>query len=660
MTADVELTEHLFIPLPDGTRLAARLWLPSTAHERPVPALLEYLPYRKTDGTAPYDPVMHGYFARHGYASVRVDMRGSGDSDGLLTDEYTQAELDDALHVIAWLAAQRWCSGKVGMFGISWGGFNALQVAALRPPALGAIVTACSTDDRYADDVHYMGGCIEAIDVIGWATNFTSMQARPPSPLVRADWRERWLERLDALPLFAATWLEHQTRDAYWRHGSVCEDYAAIRCPVFAVGGWADGYKNTVLRLLSGLSVPRKGLIGPWAHGWPNRVNPEPRIAFSDECVRWWDRWLKDVPNGADEEPMLRAWEQDAFAPDRAHATRPGRWIAERAWPPADGRIEAQRWYWTDTELSRQQRATNAEQIPTDLRHGCCAGTWCPFGTRDDLPGDERNEAGCAERWTVPADAPQSILGRAKVHVSLAVDRPVAHVAVRLCDVHPDGTVQLVTRGVLNLGHRDNHARVEPLAPDSRLDVIVELDACAHRLERGHRWQLAIAPTYWPLIWPTPEPVTLTLLVAVLELPLRNSSPLDAALRPLGTADGDASLAVETVAPFRSSANRGALPHAVTSDRATEHAWRLPDGLTIATYGRESTRATVAETIGAEWRSRREVTMSRGDWQTKISVDATLRAELEVFVVEQVVEAYEGATRLRRRTWQRRIPRNGT
>ena len=152
--------EHLIIPLRGGTKLAARVWLPEDAEQDPVPAILEYLPYRKRDGTYERDALTHPYFAGHGYAGVRVDLRGCGESDGLLFDEYAPQEQDDALEVIAWLAAQPWCSGAVGMIGISWGGFNGLQVAARRPPALKAVVTICSTDDRYRDDVHYMGGAL--------------------------------------------------------------------------------------------------------------------------------------------------------------------------------------------------------------------------------------------------------------------------------------------------------------------------------------------------------------------------------------------------------------------------------------------------------------------------------------------------------------------
>ncbi|MBA3565158.1 MAG: CocE/NonD family hydrolase, partial [Gammaproteobacteria bacterium] len=234
--------ENVWIELSDGCRLAARIWLPETAEARPVPAILEYLPYRKRDFTRARDEPMHHYFAGSGYAAVRVDLRGSGDSEGVLSDEYSPAEQDDALDVIAWLARQPWCSGKVGMMGISWGGFNALQVAARNPPALAAIMTLCASDDRYADDAHYMGGCL-LNENQSWGSVLFSFNAYPPDPeIVGERWRDMWRERLEHATLFPALWLEHPHRDAYWKHGSVGEDYARIRCPVYVVSGWADGY----------------------------------------------------------------------------------------------------------------------------------------------------------------------------------------------------------------------------------------------------------------------------------------------------------------------------------------------------------------------------------------------------------------------------------
>ena len=260
--------------MSDGTRLAARIWLPEDAEDDPVPAILEYLPYRKGDAFAKRDSYHHPYFAGHGYAGVRVDLRGSGDSDGILLDEYLPQEQDDGLEVIAWLAEQPWCSGTVGMIGISWGGFNGLQVAARRPPALKAVISMCASDDRYSDDVHYVGGCVLAVDMLQWAATMLTLCAQPPDPAaVGEGWRETWHERMERTPPYVEAWLGHQRRDDYWRQGSVCEDYAQIEAPVYAVGGWADGYSNAVPRLVAGLPGPRKG----WGPGrTPSRRTASP------------------------------------------------------------------------------------------------------------------------------------------------------------------------------------------------------------------------------------------------------------------------------------------------------------------------------------------------------------------------------------------------
>jgi putative CocE/NonD family hydrolase len=276
----VELIELAWVPMPDGRKLAARLFLPRQ-RSRPVPAILEYIPYRRRDGTRLQDEQMHIWFAAHGHAGVRVDIAGMGDSEGIVEDEYAQREQDDALAVIEWLGSQAWCSGSVGMIGISWGGFNALQVAARRPARLKAVITMCSSDDRYGCDAHYLGGCL-LNDNFAWGGAFFNYAVLPPDPAMVGEerWRKMWKERIDRHVNFPALWLRHQRRDEYWKHGSICEDWAAINCAVFAVGGWLDGYTQTVFRLVENLKSPCKGLIGPWGHKEPYRGVPGRRWVF--------------------------------------------------------------------------------------------------------------------------------------------------------------------------------------------------------------------------------------------------------------------------------------------------------------------------------------------------------------------------------------------
>jgi len=524
--------ENTWIPMPDGTRLAARIWIPEDAEQKPVPGILEYIPYRKRDGTRERDDGHHRYFAGHGYACVRVDLRGSGDSEGVLTDEYLQQELDDGAAVIAWIARQRWCSGRVGMIGISWGGFNGLQIAALRPPELGAVVSVCSTDDRYADDVHYMGGCLLG-DNLSWASTMFAFNSLPPDPAIVGDrWRNMWRERLEGSGLWLETWLTHQHRDEYWRHGSICEDFSAVEVPVMAVSGWADGYSNAVFRLLEGLRGPRLGLVGPWSHKYPHLGVPGPAIGFLQECLRWWDKWLKGIESGIMDEPMLRAWMLESMPPTTFYHQRYGRWVSEAHWPSAD--IRDRRYRLAPHRLleAHAPKVDAAPTVQSPLSVGLFAGKWCSYSATPDLPHDQREEDGGALNFTTdPLAEPLEILGAPVLELELAADRPVAMIAVRLSDVQPDDKSTRVTYGVLNLTHRDGHARPEPLEPGRRYRVRVQLNHIAQAFPRGHRLRVSVSTSYFPLAWPPPEPVRLTIYTADSELRLPERAHHDEVLR---------------------------------------------------------------------------------------------------------------------------------
>ncbi len=521
-----------FIPLSDGTRLFARIWLPEDARADPVPAVLEYLPYRLADGTATRDALTHPYMAGHGYACVRVDMRGTGNSDGLMLDEYLPQEQDDALEVIAWIAAQDWCGGAVGMMGISWGGFNALQVAARRPPALRAIISLCSTDDRYADDVHYMGGAL-LTDNLRWASTMLAFQTRPPDPAVVGDrWRAMWLERLHAEPLLLRTWLQHQTRDAYWRHGSVCEDPAAITAACYLIGGWADAYSNAVPRMLERLTCPRRGLVGPWAHKYPHFATPGPAYGFLQDALRWWDHWLRGIDNGAMDGPMLRWWQEDFVPPATDYAHRPGRWIGEAAWPSPN--VIPTRWHLGDRRLGAEPARSAGVVIASPQDCGAESGVWCAYGSGGEQPGDQRRDDALSSSFDSAAlSEPLAIAGAAVLEATIVSDRADALLVARLCDVAPDGASLRVSYGVLNLAHRDGHENPAPLPIGVPVRVRLQLNDCAHRFPAGHRVRLALSTAYWPLVWPSPAPVRLVLDAATLSLPRRPARPEDDALADL-------------------------------------------------------------------------------------------------------------------------------
>jgi len=628
--------EHTSIPLRDGTNLAARIWLPVNAEQSPVPAILEYLPYRKRTGTYERDALTHPYLAGHGYAAVRVDIRGSGESDGLLFDEYAQQEHDDALEVIAWLAAQPWCSGAVGMMGISWGGFNALQIAARRPPALKAIVTICSTDDRYRDDVHFMGGALLRAG-FSWAAFLFGAMCHPPDPALVGDrWRGMWLQRLNNLPLFLAPWMRHQARDDYWKHGSVCEDYSAIQCPVYAVGGWTDGYTNAIPRLLEHLKVPRKGLIGPWAHAYPHFALPGPAIGFLHEALRWWDHWLKGVDTGVMNEPMLRAWMTESVRPATYHDELPGRWIAEPSWPPPG--IEMRHLFLTDDGLRADDARMTPRSVCSVLTVGKDAGSWCPFGRAADQAGDQReDDAASLVFETAPLAARAEILGAPVVTLDIAADRPIANLAVRLCDVHPDDASLRVSYGIRNLTHRDTDEHPTALVPGRRYRVRIQLNDAGAVFPAGHRIRLALSTNYWPMIWPAPEQATITVFGGSLDLPMRAPAAEDTLLSPLP--------GPETAPPEPTTEVR---PGVVRIDRLD---------LELGSAGNFTFHVDDGDPLSAVVEMRQTQTISRGAWRTQIETLTRISCTRDAFLLHATMRACEGDEEVCGREWNSSVPR---
>ncbi len=669
--SELVVYENVWIPMPDGIQLAAKVWLPPDAEENPVPAIVEYIPYRKRDLKSIRDARIHAFFAQRGYAGIRVDLRGSGDSEGVLYDEYLQQEQDDGLTILKWLAEQPWCTGKVGLFGLSWGGFNGLQIAALQPPELGAVITVCSSDDRYVDDVHYMGGCL-LTDNLSWASTMFAHTSCPPDPAVVGDrWREMWLERLENSGLWLKTWLEHPHRDDFWRHASVCEDYSAVQVPVMAVSGWADGYSNSVFRLMQHLQVPRKGLVGPWGHKYPHENGIGPDIDFLGECVRWWDQWLKGIDRGIEDEPMLRVWMQDFFNPIEAKPKRPGRWVAEESWHD-DYRehreyiLGPQRLLPAD-EVSPEdiENAQDAElTLQSPLSVGLFAGKWASYSSSTDLPWDQRSEDGGALVFdTEPLTAAVEILGSAVVELTLKVDKPIAQVAVRLSDIAPDDRATRVTFGILNLAHRESHAHPTRLEPGQRYRVRVPLNYVAQRFPEGHRIRVALSTSYWPLAWPAPEPVQMTVCMGEsrLWLPVRQPKPIDDQLKELGKARTASAPGTTLLAPAKREwtvshnlASTEVALNVVNNDpRLYLHEIDLSFGRNVRE--RYTYHHNDYNTVRGEVETERE--FERGDWKVYTITRTILTSTPETFIVTAVLDAYEGDKRIFSKTWDESIPR---
>jgi putative CocE/NonD family hydrolase len=657
--------ENTWIPLSEGIRLAARIWLPEDAEQKPVPGILEYIPYRKDDGTAERDALIQPYFAGHGYAVVRVDMRGSGDSDGILYDEYLPQEQDDALEIIAWIAAQPWCTGVVGMIGISWGGFNGLQVAARRPPQLKAVITVDSTDDRYADDVHYMGGCVLGIEMLEWAATMLLHNSKPPDPaFVGERWREIWRERLEKTTPYIEHWLSHQRRDAYWEHGSVCEDYAAIECPVYAVGGWVDGYTNAVFRLMEHLPGPRKGLIGPWAHSFPHHAYPGPSIGFLQECLRWWDYWLKDIDTGIMDEPMLRVWMEDSLPPSSDQPVWTGRWVAEPSWPCSN--IEARIYYLNTCGLRDEANPEAQLDYVGSLAAGLNAGMWCPYGLPGELPSDQRPDDGFSLTFdSLPLPEAVEIMGFPEVSLTLAANKSNALLAVRLCDVTPGGASTLVSRGLLNLTHRDSHARPEPLEIGKRYTVKVRLNSIAYSMPVGHRWRVAISPTYWPHAWPSPETVRLNVFSGAgsrLILPVRPMRNEDLYLAAFEEPEVAPPMEVEVVqaGPRQWEVHRDVVAGTYQIVDRLDMGLRrfLRDDKVYGGCYQDIYTIKEGDPLSARVDSERSVVIRRGEWNVRVEARCSMTSTATQFHVINLVEAFEGNTRVFNRSTTHVFPRD--
>ena len=531
-------TQHVRIEVPDGVTLAATLYLPGGGG--PWPALLEALPYRKDDITASYRPE-YMRLAEAGYVVCRVDVRGTGSSEGIATDEYPASERTDLLEVIDWLATREWSSGAVGMFGTSYSGFNSLQLAMERPPALKAIVSMFASDDRYGDDVHYFGGALKQLDVVDYPAYMVASNALPPAPSVYGDgWREEWDRRVAATEPWLLAWLEHQRYDDYWRFGSAREGYGRIEAATMIVGGWADGYTNIALRSFPELTCPKRVLIGPWPHASVETCRPGPNIDLVPEMLRWWDRWLKGDDNGVDRDPPIVVYAQRSTLPDPVRAEVRGSWRYEPAWPPE--RLAPTGLALGDAEPGglAHNSGSGSDQMIVRGDVGTTAWISCAGGMPWGQSSDQRPDEAFSLTYTWdPLEEDLEILGHPVLRVRLWCDRQVAYLSAKVCDVFPDGTSSLVVRGMLNLAHRSSRSEPAPLEPGRDYDVELELEACSWTFEPGHRIRLDLAGSDWPNAWAPPEGsmITVDRTATTLELPvLLGPAPVvDAPVLPAST-----------------------------------------------------------------------------------------------------------------------------
>ncbi|KAJ3218738.1 hypothetical protein HDU67_004258 [Dinochytrium kinnereticum] len=483
----VKLMENWTIPLPGGTKLSARVWMPRDALAgKKFSGILEFVPHRKRDFTALQDEIMHPFFASRGFVVVRCDMRGSGDSTGILEDEYTPQELEDAIAVIKFIANAPWCTGSVGMMGKGWGGFNALQVACLQPAELKAIVTVCSTDDRYEDDAHYLGGYRWVVETKLHPANTEHNSMNMLKPMDRI-----------------IDWVKHQRRDWYYKHGSVCEDYSRITTPVFCVGGWADSYTRPIFNMMERLNVPRKGKLFFLILRVHSPIDFVKLLSDLGHIFM-----LDGTKTGLKDEANCQIYLQDAIPPSSHGSTRPGHWLGLSSWP--SDQVEFRKFYFSSPgklcdDPSKEKQALAL--VKNNLKVGQAAPRFCASGGDPEMPTDQgEDDLLCVCFDSEPFEHETNLLGSPTVNLTVTVNKPQAILVARLCDVNPTTKESfLIGWSPLNLTHHTSHSDPEALPTDGTLiPVKITMKHISHTVKPGRVIRLALSTSYWPLVWPSP------------------------------------------------------------------------------------------------------------------------------------------------------------
>ncbi len=629
----------------DGVRLSARIWVPEGAQRHP--AVLEYIPYRKRDLYRAYDDIWGKTLAEAGIAFVRVDVRGSGDSEGVMTDEYSEHELEDGVEIIAWMAAQAWCTGAVGMRGLSWGGINTLQIAARRPPALKAIMPMGCSDNRYTDDAHFIGGTLARAN-FQWGVLFKTVMSGPPDPAIVGDvWRKMWRDRLNATPSILANWLQHQRNDAYWRRGSVSEDYSAINIPTYLVSGWNDTYAAPVMRLMAKLKSPAKALIGPWGHTYPNHAAPQ-GLDWAYEEVRWWRHWLAGEETGIMNEPRFRCFMPHATSAEVAGAAIPGRWIAEQRWPI---RQASRRYFLNDGALGADPIRGSAIVHRDKGIVGTTKPEWL-----DRLPIEQSHDDALSTVFdSRPLLEPLEILGAPQAKLGFKCDKPVANVFLRLCEVRPNGKSWLVTWAVLNLARRDSMADPRPFDTDQISELEIDLRPIAHRFSAGSRIRLSLSGGCWPMIWPSPELPVFSIAAgfSTLSIPIRveEKSPAPFPI-PETRADHRPAPAYTAVAPDSSGVVRMVNATPVST-------YRIEGAdVELSSSREEVCEITAGDPLSSQWTQTATSSWKRGDWNCRVQASYELKCDGASFRLKESLQAWANGEDIITMRNETRIPRD--
>ena len=651
-----------WIDMPDGVRLSADLYMPSdlTGADR-LPVLLEYLPYRKMESRA-RNYSLYSYFLTRGYVVVRVDIRGTGNSEGRLVPyEYSDIELDDGEVVIDWLSKQSFSNGNVGMFGISWGGFNAIQLAVRQPPALRAIIAVDATEDLYQDDVHFMDGIMH---VDSWEMSQELKNARPSAPDYVID-DDNFRNRFDTEP-WMLTYKKQQRDGPFWDRASARDKYDEIKIPAFHIGGWYDGYRDSLPRMLANVQAPVKAMIGAWSHAWPHDPYPNPGVEWRHEAVRFFDQFLKGVDTGILDEPRLAVYVREWHPPGPYLEHAPGAWRWEDGWPIE--RIQRRRMY---PQANHTLSTSAADETVHSLRYVPSSGLEAggPVMWWGDVAHDQRpTDAFSLVYDTEPLAADTEILGLPMARLTVSADATRANWMVRLSDVAPDGTVTQVAGAAFNGTHRNSAREPEDIVPGEEFALDIEMHFTSWVFPKGHRVRFAVSNAQWPMLWPTPYPMTTTLRLggangSFVELPIvvpgNRESPEFLPPEPNPTYLGYESIDVGTSSGYGeiSSLDRNPQTGEVTATATNSGATQYP-------WGMETYRETIVHKTSD---THPENTSMTGTHHIEVLLeDRTLLWEgrlsfsrdRENFYYQYSRKISENGEVVREKSWQETIPRD--
>jgi putative CocE/NonD family hydrolase len=526
------------------------------------------------------------------------------------------------------------------MWGISWGGFSALQTAMLQPPALKAIVAMHATHDRFAADVHYTGGSIQGAEQGDWPASMVALNGLPPDPAIVGDeWRQMWVERLKRTPQWLFKWFRHQSRDSYWLHGSPCADYSAIKVPTLLIGGWLDGYIDGMLALLEKLNCPRRAVIGPWGHYRPATGVPSPTYDHFDLLARWFGHHLRGDDNGVMEMPALTAWIR-TDPPYDAQASV-GYWLTYQNWPsPVDT--------WEMTLGPRSPRVWDGPQWV-----GSHAPAWdrAVIGSSDPAPDDEASIVFESE----PLARDLDVFGNPELGLVVASDQTVGLVAARLSAMSPDGRGFLICRGSRNLKFPEDLSTPVPVEPDLWRRVSFTLLAASARIPAGWRVRLSLSGADFPIAWPPGRGFQLAVdpslswlrlpILApggeVVEIPPAPPAPAAPTVTPPDEVEWEVSRR-EARTVFRKSISTQELQDGQLTYRS-DREWEI----SVDDYQPASTALS----------SRVQLSLQRGDWRVGASGRVKITADNDWFYLEVGLEASEGVSVLFDRRWSERVER---